>query len=441
MTDDLVEVCRIAVDEMIKAGADLADAAASRGRSVQAEVRENSIPGTQSHRARSLSLRAIVGRRIGMYDLHSLEKDAVKDAALIAVETARNAEADPDFRDLPHPEPYAEVEGTYDPKAEEMKAASVFETAKANIETARERFDKAVLSGGVALFASHGAIANSNGVEVRESGSFASTDLFCVMRSGEEIGSFFAFSEGRHVEALSDTSVGVRASEKASEFLGAKAAKAGAHRLLLVPLAAYDLLRTVVRAANAESIQRGRSFLCDLIGEEIAPEDLRIADDPLVPLGTYTSKADGEGAPRKRVDIVTNGALSGHLHSSYTANKEGVPNNGHGGRTGGVYATNIRVEHDGPTFEEMLKEVDEAILLLAGSLEPDTVNGKISTLLDFAMKVENGSVAYPLKGGSISADFLEVLEGIERMSRAEEVIPGCVVPAILTGPVEIQGSG
>lgn len=432
MTGKLLELCQAAVEEMLKAGADIADASAAAGTAMQAEVRENAILGTQSHRARSAVLRAIVNKRTGTFDLHAADVDAVVEAARLAVEIARNAQPDPAFKDLPPPEPYAPVADIYDGRVEHVAASRVYEAASANIETALEHYAHALLTGAAGAFVTHAAIANSHGVAAAESGTLCTLDFFCVLRQGDEASSFFGFRESRGMDALAAHDVALEACQKAGGYLGARSAGKITQPLLLAPLAAYELVRGLVAAASADAIQRERSFLCARLGRRIAPEALNVADDPLVAGGVYSSSMDGEGAPRRAVQVIGNGVLNDLLHSSYTANREGVANNGHGGRTGGVHATNVCCAASGKSLDDILRECGNAVLVEAGSLDPDPVSGKVNALLDYAVLIENGARSYPLKGAAVAGNVLEILAGIQAVGAAVEIMPGCTAPPILT---------
>ena len=70
---------------------------------------------------------------------------------------------------------------------------------------------------------------------------------------------------------------------------------------------------------------------------------------------------DDEGAPAQRVAIIENGVLVNWLHGSYTANKAGEPNNGHGTRSGGVSLSNVNPALGDKTGAELILETKEGI--------------------------------------------------------------------------------
>ncbi|MBN1807880.1 MAG: TldD/PmbA family protein [Planctomycetes bacterium] len=437
----LERAAALALDETCRAGADLADVSVSAGISRQVEARDNKVAAVFAHRAREVTIRAVVGRRIGFYRLHSLSDGDIRTGARFAVDVAGSAEPDPDFHDLPHPSGDVRVPADlYDPAVEDLDLARLRSWTDENIQSAVEKAHNARISGTTGVYVNRGVVWNSNGVKAYDEGSLVSLDFFAVVRDGDEAGSYFAFSEGRLLKDVSPSGVAERAAAQAAGFLGARDMPSGRYPVVLAPLASYDFFRRLAHAANAEEHQRNRSYLSGRVGEEIAPVFFNLRDDPLVGGGIYSGAYDGEGAVREQVQLIESGRLAGLLHSSYTAGKAGCENNGHGGRTGSVHPTNLRPSLGSTAGDDIVGSVDDGILLLAGSLDPNSVTGEISTLLDFAYRIENGTVAYPLRNVTVVDRMTDVIGAITEVSSDYEILPGNPMPHVLLDNIKIVGS-
>ncbi|HHN46032.1 MAG TPA: hypothetical protein ENN09_01200, partial [Planctomycetes bacterium] len=265
--DALAALASAALDESLSAGADLADVSVSAGSSRQVEVRDNRIVAVMAHQAREVVVRAVVGRRVGMYRLHSLAENDVRSGARSAVEVARGADPDPDFIDLPHPEEQPDAPcGLFDPAIASLDLARLRSWAADNVASAVDAVPAARISGVVAAFSSAGVLVNSNGVRVADEGTLLTLDFFAVMRKGDDAGSYFGFSEARELGGIAPDGIALRAARQAARFLAARDLPSGRYPLVLAPLASYDLFRRIAHAASAEEHQRKRSFFSGRVG-------------------------------------------------------------------------------------------------------------------------------------------------------------------------------
>ena len=430
-----------ALEKAKQAGADLADVSASAGSSRQVEIKDNKISAVTAHQAREVTIRAVVGRKVGFYRLHSLAEDDVRTGAVRAVEIAGSSEPDPDFHDLPHPEKAVGFpKGLFDPAVENLDLATLRTWALDNISSATDNVAGVRISGVTGAYLSRGVIVNTNGVSVFEEGTIITLDFFAVIRRKDDAGSYFSFSEARDLAGVSPEGVALKAARQAEGFLGAQDITTGKYTVILAPLASYDFLRRIAHAANAEEHQRKRSFFSGRVGEAVMPEFMNITDDPLVDKGIYSSPFDGEGAARKKVEVISGGKLTGLLHSSYTAGKAGAENNGHGGRSGSVHPTNLVPSLGTRNHKEILSGVEDGVILLAGSIDPDPITGEVSSLLDFAMKIEKGQVVYPLRNVTAADKILPVLGNIAEVSADYEELPGNPMPYMLIDDVNLVGA-
>jgi PmbA protein len=258
------------------------------------------------------------------------------------VALAREATPDPDFRALPPAQPAPEVEGLFDDRIAGMSVEDVVRIAVANIEAGKALEPHANISGHVGLAVGEGAMASSTGVAIESRASEIDADIEVLIKREGDTGYFYDFDFGRFLEDTRLEAVAESAVNGARRFLGAKRIHSGRMALILGPLAAYGFLGSIVAAANAESIQRGRSYLCGKLGETIGSPHVTMVDNALIPRGLRSGAHDGEGTRRRPLVVIEQGRLVSLLHNSYTAGKAGVESTGHGTHSGGIAATNLR---------------------------------------------------------------------------------------------------
>ncbi|MHC4713447.1 MAG: TldD/PmbA family protein [Planctomycetota bacterium] len=438
---DLLQYAEDIVKKACKAGADFADVSAGRGSHVSVDVENGSIRGTEASRTDSLLVRAFVGGGRGGVSLAGIEAigASAEDVALQAVEIARAADRDEDFQSLPPFEEADEVEGLYDEKVEALTPAEAVEIAGRAIDEARAVAEDAIVMAGVNVSAGLGVIANSLGVAIERRASSIEHGVFVVIRRGEDTGAFYDFDAGRFLADVEFPPVSRNAAQGALAFLGARKVETRKMPVVLGPLAAYSLIKSLATAANAESIQRKRSYLVSKLGEKIGSDVFTLRDDAFIPRGLSSGAYDGEGALRRRVDIYCQGRFTDMLHNSYTAGKAGVPNNGHGTRGGGIAPTNVLIELGERTAAEIIADIDDGLYINMGGLSIHPASGDISTSVDFGYKIEKGKLAYPVANAMVAGNVYDLLANLDAVSSDYRAEPGAIMPTVRVSSFDVSG--
>jgi len=171
-------------------------------------------------------------------------------------------------------------------------------------------------------------------------------------------------------------------------------------------------------------------------GERIASPVVGIRDEPLIPRGMDSAPFDSEGFPHRPLDLVREGVLLTYLHNSYTANKAGEPNTGHAA-PGGISPTNVIPVLGTKTAAEIIAEVDSGIYVNVGGLSPNPVNGEISSVVDFGMKIEKGELAYPVRNTMVGMHILDLLKNVDAVSSDYREEPGMIMPTVRVAAAHI----
>jgi PmbA protein len=437
---NLEAMAALACEAGIKGGADFADALASSSRTMSVPVEKNGIKAVMEHHKEHVSVRCFVGGGVGILSSPNLKEEEVRDAAERAVRMARVAEKDPDFVTLPSPEEHGRAAGLFDPELAGMSCARLVEMVAEEIESARNVDDRIAVVEGDAGFSVHNAmLANSAGIREDVSGTWLSLYTMTMVRKDEEVASAYEFDYARRLLDFKSEGVGAEAARKTIRQLGAENVQTGRFPVILGPLASETIFTSIVECANAEDVQRGRSFLASKKGKRIASKLVTLVDDGLIPGGMSSGAVDAEGSVRRQIEIVREGVLLGYLHSLYTSLKAKEDNTGHGSRSGWVSPTNVIPKLGSRAAEEIISEVKNGLYVDSGGFSPDLQTGEISATVDWGFWIENGEFAYPVKNAMVGGGAVELLMRIDAISSDYRAEPGAVMPTVRISEAAVAG--
>jgi PmbA protein len=442
MTDKIsyLDVCAECVEKAVRLGAEWCDVSAGAARDISVTIEKSGIKTADAGQGEDVAIRVFVKGGMGYAVVSGRDRHDIDSTVERAVALAKEATPDPDFKRLPSPQPAAEVEGLFDDRIAGMSVEEVVRIAVANIEAAKAMEPEVNLSGHVSISVGEGALASSAGVRLESRGTEIDADIEALVKRGSDTGYFYDFDFGRHVADCRLEAVSASAVTGARRFLGARRIHSGRMTLVLGPLAAYGFMGGIVGAANAESIQRGRSYLCGKVGEKIASKHLTIVDNGLMPRGVRSGAHDGEGTRRRPLVVVENGRLVSLLHNSYTAGKACAESTGHGTHSGGIAPTNLRPALGEKTAAEIIKEVKEGIYLESGEIRADPASGDISASIDFGFYIKDGQVQYPVESAMMGGNILDLLTRLDAVSSDARLEPGILMPTLRIQDVQIAGT-
>lgn len=436
---ELLDMARAACESAVSAGADMAEVRASSGRGTSVRVERSSVDSTESRISSGASIRAFVNGGLGAVSFDGLGVDRLVAGAQRAAALARSASADREFKTLPAPGPDVEVPGLYDPAIAEMGVPELSAVVLECVESALQTAPEAVCTGSASAAWSVSAVANSLGVGKATCSSNVSAWIEPIVRRGDDVGAFYEWDAARRLEDFDHRAIGAAAAETALRLLASERVESGVMPVVLGPLAAHSLFVSLAASAEAESHQRGRSWLKGKLGHKIASGVVTIYDDATVPAGLGSRPYDSEGVSSRPIAIVENGVLTNLLHSSYTANKAGVEYTGHA-QGGGVGPTNVIPVLGAVPSDEIIRGVERGLYINMGGIAPDSTTGEVSASVDFGFLIENGEVTRGISNTMIGMNGLELLAGIDAISADARMEPGTPMPTVRVQRVRVAGS-
>jgi predicted Zn-dependent protease len=356
------ELLELALTAVEACEADQAEAFAMEGERATTRFANNQIHQNMAERSRQLSVRAVMGKRIGVATGIVNNAEEAKGVAARAVELAKVSGELEDFVSLPGPTTIAEAPAGAAKDVVECTAADRGEAVAKALAIATGRH--LVAAGSLATDYSIIALANSLGVKAARS---ATNATFHLVMQGEDSGGYAA-AEGK---ALADTRVAEtaeKAAEKADMGRHPRAVEAAPMTVVFEPVAAAEMLSFLGFAGfNALAYQEQQAFTCDSLHKQVGVEMLDIVDDGLDPR-TYVAPFDFEGVAKQRVELISKGVVSGLVYDSYTAGREkpARESTGHAGpapNTWGPVPWNMIVEPRTGSMEELIGQVERGLLV------------------------------------------------------------------------------
>jgi len=442
----LSDLCRRAVGEALKLGADAVDAYGVDVEFQRVEIRKGEVRVSKSVHDVGVGVRAVVRGAMGYSYAASLGVD-VREVASRAVKAAKAGPPDPDFKELPKPSSYPSPKGTYDNNVASLTPEELMDIGTSLVKKAQ--VDK-VYSVNMVLESSKFTrfVVNSNGVEGVDEGTCLSFSVYVTAREGVNTSSSYDGDVVRAVKDIDMESMVVRVAQEAVEGLVAKPYRtAKAPAIFLGDVLLAIVVEGVASALNADLVQRNRSFLAARLNQKIGFEELTVVDDGLVEGGPLTGKFDVEGSPRQRTTLIERGVVRGLLHNSYTAGRAGVESTGNASRSGGsldfrgqvvIAPSNVRVEAGDWSLDEMLEEVKEGLLILNTFDSPNIASGDLSALIAQGYIIERGEVKCPVKQTLFAINIADLLKNIRALGKESSKHFNLYSPPILVSEVQVS---
>lgn len=441
-----------AVERALAAGAGDAEAYASEAENREVRVHGGEVESLTAATQRGLGLRVWIGGRVGYGFGTDLSAEGLAALAASAVEAARAADED-EFAGPPRADGEVPgLTGLVDASRAEWPPPRIAELALAVERTALEA-DARVVGVEQAVYFDSGervAIASSAGAggEYEASTCYAYLQALAEGEDGRETGLGFGLARGP--AGLDPAAIGREGAERATAMIGSSKPASRSCPVVLDPTVAASFVGLLGKAAGADAVQRGRSPLGDLLGEEVAAEAFVLHDDGLDAEGFATAPFDAEGTPRRRTTLIEGGRLATFLHDSYTARRGDAASTGNAGRSGyrvppGVSSSNLVVAPGEASLEQLLREAGEGVYVddvagLHSGVNP--VTGVFSVGAS-GRAIRGGEPAEPLREFTIASDLVSMLRAVRAVGSQSRWVPfgGSVsTPALLVAEMAVSGS-
>jgi len=168
---------------------------------------------------------------------------------------------------------------------------------------------------------------------------------------------------------------------------------------------------------------------------KVASDTFNLLDNGLLEGGLMCNSWDGEGNPHQKNEIIKNGIFKKRLYDQKFAIMGNTESTGNGIRIedGSVVnsISNLEILPGDISKEEMISNIKEGYLIEKCSwLNPDRFSGSFGTEIRNGYFIKNGQIEYPIKGGNISGNVLEMIKDCQFISKEREFSLNSLFPYI-----------
>jgi PmbA protein len=378
-----------------------------------------------------LAFRVIANDALGFAYTSSFQENDIKHTVNLAIQNAKIQEKDPDRKSFPKLKETKEKlpldKKLYSMKPEEI--AEIFE--KLQLEELPKNihflFSFGFLGSGESF------LKNSQGLDLYEKDAGYGFGIGYLSSHGFPV--YDIHAEGaRKLGELNPENMAKIAIDKVLESAKPKTMSVtGEYPVIMTPEGSYGafgaLFSVLTNLLRGDKASRGDTVYADKIGDQIAPENFTLIDDPLRKDLVTSTLYDGEGIPTQRTKLIEKGILQTYYLDSYYAGKLNMESNGKATRGGlfggnpvkgppqiGSFATII--EPGDSSVEEMISETKEGFMLKSfmGIHMSDMSSGRFA-VTGSGWYIKNGEQKFPVQDISLSGTIPDLLKGIDMISK------------------------
>ena len=442
---DYKELIEQLVNKCLKKGVDAAEVYCESSRNLSVGIRNGELETVQQAESHGVGVRVLVKGRMAFSSCNDLKDAALEDTLKSAVQFAANTTPD-ENNVLPEDKGITEVEGLYDPQISQVPLETKINLAK-EAEKLAMKDSRITKSGGARYSEGEGQvfIANSNGVLKNYMASSCSFGVSVIAEKGDQKSPGGDSSSRRYFSDLEKPEkIANKAIQEAVQMLDPRMVKTQKAAVIFDSDVARSILGGILSAINGERVLQGASFLGMKLDTKISSELLTLFDDGTVPKGLGSKWFDGEGVPTQKRIIVDKGVLKSFMYNTIAAKRAGVKSTGNASRGGfqslpGIGAHNFYMAKGISTPEEIIQATKNGLLLKgATGYGINPVNGNFSGGAS-GFWIENGKIAFPVKGLTIAGKAEEMLNAIDMVGTDLDLNRSFTAPTFRIPNMQIGG--
>ena len=437
-----IEASELARRAVALTAADEAEALVAAETSALTRFANNRINQNVAESNALVSVRAVLGKQVGVASTNRLDDVSLKACCEAAVAAARIAPEDSYFPGLPEPQ-------AIEPCDRSVQATREFDAsarAGAVAEIVGASREHGLSAAGKVRCAEHTiAIANSKGIDVV--GSVTGTQA--TVLSAGETGSGWASFLSRDVADLDAAALGREAADIAVRSADPGVLDPGEYPVVLGHEAVADIMDFLAYLSfSVKAVEEGRSFMSTRREDQVMNQPVYIVDDAVADYAMGLT-FDYEGVPKRRIDLIEAGGPLYPVTDSYWAARGGWLNTGHAlpaPNTFGPMPLNLEMLPGESTIDELIGSIERGVYVTR--FHYVNVEDPVPVLLtgmtrDGTFLIENGKLTRPLKNLRFTQSMTEALYWCEGVTSDRKFVGteegASLVPAIMCEKFNFTG--
>jgi len=214
------------------------------------------------------------------------------------------------------------------------------------------------------------------------------------------------------------------------ELLSAQSAVAGIHPVVVDPFGAGVFIHEAFGHTSEADMTLREPVLRERLrlGAEIASPFLTVVDDPTIPDRGGSYPIDDEGVAGRRVQLITEGRVTGRLHSRETAAALGESITGNCRASDAGYEPVIRmsntlIEPGSSTLAEMIASIDDGYYIAGGAGGQGGIDFTFGAR--WARRIRNGKLGEMVSDANLSGNLFTTLKGISMVGDDQQLFEYC----------------
>ncbi len=285
------------------------------------------------------------------------------------------------------------------------------------------------------------SITNSSGLDISRYDEKAVIVLSVVIEKDGDTKNGYAY---KYVENLTDIDIDYlyeNAVLRTLASIGATSIQSKPYPVVFENKMACTIMSCFVNMFSADAVIKKLSPIQDKIGVRIFGDNITISDEPLSDVSPFKYTFDDEGVATSPKLVVENGILKTYLHDLRTSKMMNVEPTGNGFKFGKGAPANLTLKDSKITFEEMIKDIKEGVLIteLMGTHAGVNLTSGAFNLQASGFKIVDGKVADPLTLIIVSGNILDMLNNVKAISTDAYASRHIVSGSIYVDSLNISG--
>ncbi|MBE6715763.1 MAG: TldD/PmbA family protein [Ruminococcaceae bacterium] len=431
--DKLKKAAEYILDSLISSGGDMAQVSVSEGRVEEFNVDAGEFSLIRSVFNSGASMKVIKDMKKGTAAVNQLDKEAVDNAVAECITAAETGVKDEALSIAEKEENEDFVSGALSPDKEKF-----FDSLLKFIDDVKEQFPEIMLEQVIASY-SYGkhVVANTNGVLFTEEDGSYSVSIMYSAHNDTAVTSFncvvvdYLDPSQDILEAADVRLMLERAVEelKAEPFTGKFTGTA-----VFSPACLSEFVSTITDSFTGDmSLIEGTSPWKDSLGKKVAHDDFNVSVIPLSDDIVCGERITSDGYKAENFDVIKDGVLESFCLSEYAARKTGLPR---AKSSSGC----IRVKSGKKSLDEIIKNIENGILVCRFSGGEPAGNGDFSGVAKNSFLIKDGKIAQPLSETMISGNLALMVKCVEGISEESVNYGTCIMPYAAFGGITVSGA-